>query len=206
MTEGHRIASDVAFTPGVKAIQARKGSRGTYARMESQGGWATAITDELAEFIAAQTSVFLATANAQGQPYIQHRGGPPGFLRVVDAHTIAFADLRGNRQLISRGNLAGNDRVALILMDYPRRSRLKLIGHARVVARDEASPAVLAALDPKLAQRAERIVVIDVVGFDWNCPQHITPRFTEAEVEAYVAPLHARIAELEARLTKADSP
>lgn len=191
------------FTPSVRDQQAS-----TYGAAQELGDDAPpdALGEVEAEFIASRDSFYVASVGETGWPYVQHRGGPPGFLRVVDAHMIAFADLRGNRQLISRGNLAGNDRVALILMDYPRRSRLKLIGHARVVARDEASPAVLAALDSKLAQRAERIVVIDVVGFDWNCPQHITPRFTEAEVEAYVAPLRARIAELEARLTKADSP
>jgi predicted pyridoxine 5'-phosphate oxidase superfamily flavin-nucleotide-binding protein len=128
MTEERTMASDVAFTPTVKAIQSRKGSRGAYARMESQGGWATAITEELAAFIAAQTSIFLATANAQGQPYIQHRGGPPGFLQVFDEHTIGFADFNGNRQYISSGNLAENPKAHLFLIDYSTATH-QVVGH-----------------------------------------------------------------------------
>lgn len=152
------------------------------------------------EFIAARDSFFLATVNRDGWPYIQHRGGPAGFLRTPDAQTVAFADLRGNRQLLSTGNVAANDRVALFLIDYPARQRLKLIGHARVVD---------AEADPELAARVavdgmrgkvERVFVIDVVSHDWNCPSGITPRFTAAEVDEAVAPLRARLAELEAQL------
>src|SRR5512135_285086 len=140
-----RVASDVAFTPSVKVIQSRKGSRDAYARMESKGGWATTITPDLAAFIAAQTSVFLGTASADGQPYIQHRGGPRGFVRVLDDKTIAFADFRGNRQFITRGNLAENPRAHLFLIDYFRRQRVKIWGKARVVEND---PPLLADLMP----------------------------------------------------------
>src|SRR5882724_5552196 len=139
-------SSDVAFTPTIKAVQARKGSRHGYEKMEERGSWETVITPDLADFIAAQTSVFLATANAEGQPYIQHRGGPPGFLRVLDAKTLAFADFRGNRQFITLGNLAENAKAYLFLIDYARRQRVKIWGEARVVADD---PALLAELRPK---------------------------------------------------------
>jgi predicted pyridoxine 5'-phosphate oxidase superfamily flavin-nucleotide-binding protein len=136
MTMSH--PSDVAFTPSVKAVQERKGSRPAYARIEQRGGWQSRITPDLAQFIAAQTSVFLATANADGQPYIQHRGGPPGFLRVVDEKTIAFADFAGNRQYITQGNLADNPKVHLFLIDYAHRQRVKIWGEARVVEGDSA--------------------------------------------------------------------
>ena len=193
-----QIASDVAFTPSVKAIQSRKGSRATYARMEGNGGWATKITPDLAAFIAGQTSVFLATANAAGQPYIQHRGGPPGFLRVLDDKTIAFADFRGNRQYISLGNLAENPRVHLFLIDYATRSRVKIWGTARVVADDAA---LLAALTPAGYQaRPEQAIVIDVVAWDANCPQHIPQRLEASDVARALAERDERIAALEAEL------
>ena len=153
MTKNPLIASDIAFTPAVKAIQARKGSRAAYARMEGGQGWSTAITPELAAFIAAQTSVFLGTANAAGQPYIQHRGGPPGFLRVRDERTIAFADLRGNRQFITQGNLAENPKAHLFLIDYATQQRIKLWGEARVV---EGDAALLADLLPGRRQVPRR--------------------------------------------------
>jgi predicted pyridoxine 5'-phosphate oxidase superfamily flavin-nucleotide-binding protein len=129
-------ASDVAFTPSVKAVQSRKGSRRAYEHMEQGGSWETRITPDLARFIAAQTSVFLASANAEGQPYIQHRGGPPGFLRVIDEETIAFVDFAGNRQYITQGNLADNPRAYLFLIDYAHRRRVKIWGEARVVEGD----------------------------------------------------------------------
>ena len=159
-----------------------------------------------AAFIAECDSFYLATVSETGWPYIQHRGGPEGFLRVLDAHTLAFADLKGNRQLLSTGNLAGgNDRAALFLMDYPQRTRLKIMGHARVLdARAEPELAAQVAPDATLLARTERVLVVDVVSFDWNCPQYITPRFTAEEVETHVAaPLRARIAALEARLRAA---
>src|SRR3954471_2637193 len=143
MHTNSNIASDIAFTSTVKAIQARKGSRHAYSRMETGGGWQTTITPDLAAFISAQNSVFLATVNAEGQPYIQHRGGPPGFLHVMDEHTIAFADFRGNRQYITQGNLAENPKAHLFMIDYAQRQRVKVWGTARVVEDDADSMAKL---------------------------------------------------------------
>ncbi|MCB9562879.1 MAG: pyridoxamine 5'-phosphate oxidase family protein [Kofleriaceae bacterium] len=194
-----RPPSDVAFTPSVKAAQERMGSRRAYAAMEAGDGWATTITDDLARFVAAQTSVFLATANLDGQPYIQHRGGPPGFLHVLDERTLGFADLRGNRQYISVGNLADNPRVHLFLIDYAHRRRVKIWGHATVVVDDAA---LLARLTPAGA-RAERAIRIAVTAWDANCPQHIPRRLDAADVEAALARRDARIAELEAQLAAA---
>jgi predicted pyridoxine 5'-phosphate oxidase superfamily flavin-nucleotide-binding protein len=192
------FASDVAFTPAVKAIQARKGSRRAYERMEQAGSWETAITPELAAFIAAQTSVYLATANAAGQPYIQHRGGPAGFLRVVDEHTIAFADFVGNRQFITTGNLGENPRAHLFLMDYAHRQRIKIWGTARIV---EGDAGLLASLMPAgYKARGEQAIVFTVAAWDSNCPQHIPQRFEAAEVAALVAERDRRISELEAEL------
>jgi len=197
------IPSDVAFTASVKAQQAKHGSRRAYARMEDGDGWATTITDELAEFVGAQTSVFLATANAAGQPYIQHRGGPPGFLRVVDEHTLGFADLRGNRQFISLGNLDENPRVHLFLIDYATRRRVKIWGEATVVDDD---PALLARLAADLpGARPERAILIRVVAWDANCPQHIPQRFEAADVAAALATRDARIAELEAEVRRLEA-
>jgi uncharacterized protein len=191
-------ASDVAFSPSVKAVQTRRGSRAGYARMEEKGGWSDRITPELAAFIAARDSFYLGTASADGQPYIQHRGGPKGFLRVLDERTLGLADYRGNRQYITTGNLAENDRVFLFLMDYANRRRVKIWGRARVVEDD---PALLARLMPAdAAARPEQAILISLEAWDVNCPQHITRRFTEADVEQVVAPLRRRIAELEARL------
>ncbi len=198
------IPSDIAFTPGVKAIQSRKGSRHAYARVEQGSGWATRITPELAAFIAAQTSVFLATANASGQPYIQHRGGPPGFLHVLGDRTIAFADFRGNRQFISSGNLAENPKAHLFLIDYATRQRIKLWGTARVVEDDAALVARLMPAGYKA--QAEQAIVFDVATWDANCPQHIPQRFEQADVAAVLEERDRRIAELEtqiARLTSA---
>lgn len=172
-----RVSSDVAFTPSVKAVQTRLGSRAAYARMEDAGGWETAITDEVAAFIAQQDSFFLATANADGQPYIQHRGGPKGFLRVRDAHTLAFADYRGNRQYISIGNLAENAKVHLFLIDYVHQQRVKIWGEAKVIEDD---PDLTRALMPEgYDARPERAIVIHVTAWDVNCPQHI-PRRVDA--------------------------
>ena len=207
MTEARKSPSDIAFTASVKAIQSRRGSRSTYARMESGAGWATAITPDLADFIASQTSVFLATANATGQPYIQHRGGPPGFLQVLDEKTIAFADFRGNRQFISAGNLAENPKAHLFLIDYPTRQSIKLWGTARVVEDD---PALIARLmPPDYKAQGEQAVLFQVEAWDANCPQHIPQRFDAADVERALAKRDRRIAELEAeiaRLNRADRP
>lgn len=203
MTRQTLVPSDVAFTPAVKAIQARNGSRGAYARMEEGEGWETTLTPEVAAFIAAQTSVFLGTANAAGQPYIQHRGGPAGFLRVLDERTIGFADLRGNRQFITLGNLAENPRAHLFLIDYAQRRRVKIWGEARVV---EDQPALLEKLVPASEKsRAERAIMFSVAAWDANCPKHIPQRFEAADVARALEERDRRIAELEkelARLTR----
>ena len=203
MTEGRRIASDIAFTPGVKAIQSRKGSRGAYARMESQGGWATVITEELAEFIAQQTSVFLATANNQGQPYIQHRGGPPGFLQVLDERTIGFADFNGNQQFISSGNLAENPKAHLFLIDYATRQRIKLWGTARVVEDDRALIERLMPANYKV--KSEQAMLFFVDAWDANCPQHIPQRLEADDVAKALQSRDLRITELEAEIRRLKS-
>jgi hypothetical protein len=159
-----------------------------------------ALTEDETSFIEARDSFYMATVTETGWPYLQHRGGQPGFLRVLNPATLAFADYKGNRQLISTGNLAANDRVSLFLMDYPQRTRLKILGHARVEDARQHPDLVAQLAEPELQRKVERVFLIDVVSFDWNCPQYITPRFTESEVKAAVAPLQQRIAELEAAL------
>lgn len=201
-------SSDVAFTPAVKAAQRARGSRAAYARMEDRGGWATEIDAGLAAFIAEQTSCFLGTASAAGQPYIQHRGGPPGFLRVLDPRTLALPDLRGNRQYISVGNLAENPRVHLFLIDYARRRRIKIWGTAEVVAPADAPPAALAPLGDEAGAPApvvEQVLLIRVAAWDANCPQHIPQLLPAAAVAAALAARDARIAELEAQLARLGS-
>jgi predicted pyridoxine 5'-phosphate oxidase superfamily flavin-nucleotide-binding protein len=187
--------SDVAFTPTVKAIQAREGSRRAYARMEEGEGWETTITADIAAFIAEQTSVFLGTANAAGQPYIQHRGGPAGFLHVLDDKTIAFADVRGNRQFITLGNLAQNPMAHLFLIDYAHRQRVKIWGQARVVEDDSALLEKL--MPPNEKSRCERVILFSVTAWDANCPQHIPQRFEAADVARTLNERDRRIAELE---------
>jgi predicted pyridoxine 5'-phosphate oxidase superfamily flavin-nucleotide-binding protein len=194
-----KYASDIAFTRAVKAIQTAHGSRANYARMEQRGGWSTELDASIAEFIAAQRSCFLATANAAGQPYIQHRGGPPGFMRVIDPKTIAFADFRGNRQYISVGNLTENPKVHLFLIDYATQSRVKIWGEARVVD-DPDFVQSLAPLDYEAVP--ERAVVIDVRAWDANCSQHIPQRFEAEDVARILSERDAKIAELEERLKK----
>jgi hypothetical protein len=192
-------SSDVAFTPTVKAIQARKGSRDGYTAMERRGGWRTTITPDLAAFIGAQVSVFLASANAAGQPYIQHRGGPAGFLHVLDERTIAFADFAGNRQYITSGNLAENAKAHLFLIDYMHRQRVKIWGEARVVD----DPDLLARLMPQgYKARGEQVLVFTVTAWDSNCNQHIPQRFEAADVAAALALRDQRIAELEAEVER----
>jgi predicted pyridoxine 5'-phosphate oxidase superfamily flavin-nucleotide-binding protein len=200
-----RYTSDVGFTPTVKAIQARKGSRASYVRMEEGGSWQTTITPDLAGFIAAQTSVFLGTASADGQPYIQHRGGPAGFLHVLDDKTIAFADFAGNRQFISQGNLAENPKAYLFLIDYAHRRRIKIWGEAKVI---EGDADLMARLMPQgYRARPEQVIIFTVAAWDMNCPQHIPQRFEAADVAAALAEKDKviveqvkRIAELEAAL------
>jgi len=193
-----RFSSDVAFTPTVKAIQARKGSRRTYAQVEEHGGFETEITDDLATFIAAQTSVFLATANAAGQPYIQHRGGPAGFIRILDRNTLALADFSGNRQYITMGNLADNPKAYLFLIDYMHRRRVKIWGEARVIEDD---PELLRRLMPEgYRARPEQAIVFKVSAWNVNCPQHIPQRFEAADVAAALAAREEKIAALEAEV------
>lgn len=193
-------ASDVAFTDTVKAIQGRKGSRASYERMERQGSWEQSITLDLKAEIEAQTSVFLATANAQGQPYIQHRGGPAGFLKVLDDHTIGLADFAGNRQYITQGNLEENPKAHLFLIDYANQRRIKIWGTARVVEGDEA---LLRRLMPAgYRARPEQVILFRVTAWDVNCPQHIPQRFEAAEVRAAIETRDQRIATLEAEVER----
>ena len=152
-------------------------------------------------------SFYMATTNSDGWPYLQHRGGPAGFLRVLGPHQLGFADLKGNRQMLTTGNLDGDERVALFLMDYPNRERLRILGHAKVLdAREHPALADQLTPTPEMRSKIERLFLIEVVSFDWNCPQYITPRFTEAEVETHIAPFKARIAELETQLSIVSSP
>lgn len=190
-----QYSSDIAFTPAVKAIQSRKGSRHAYSRMEEGGSWATQITPEIKDFIEAQTSIFMATTNAQGQAYIQHRGGPAGFLHVIDASTIALADFVGNRQYISSGNLAENDKAHLFLIDYVNRQRVKIWGTAKVVEGDEALEASLMPVDYKA--RVEHVIVFKVAAWDANCPKHIPQRFEATDVQQALAERDQRIEALE---------
>lgn len=196
----HIYPSDVAFTPTVKAIQSRKGSRHAYARMELGAGWQTEITPELAAFIAEQTSIYLATANANGQPYIQHRGGPAGFLHLLDAHRIAFVDFAGNRQYISSGNLAENPKAHLFLMDYAHQQRIKMWGEAQVVEGDAALTQQLMPSDYKA--RAEQIIIFTVNAWDANCPQHIPVRLEAKDVQRALDERDERIRVLEAEIAR----
>jgi predicted pyridoxine 5'-phosphate oxidase superfamily flavin-nucleotide-binding protein len=192
--------SDIAFSTSVKGVQSRKGSRQGYGRMEERGSWETRITPDLASFIAAQTSIFLATANADGQPYIQHRGGPPGFIKVLDDKTIGFADFAGNRQYITQGNLADNPKAQILLIDYERRQRIKIWGEARVV---EGDTELLAKLTPDgYRARPEQVILFTVFAWDVNCSQHIPQRFEAADVAAALAECDNRIKTLEAEIRR----
>ncbi len=198
MSDTHTFSSDVAFTPAVKAIQARKGSRNAYARVEQHGGWRTEIDEDLSAFLAAQDSMFLATASADGQPYIQHRGGPKGFIKVLDKNTLAFADYSGNRQYITQGNLSENPKANIFVMDYAHRRRVKIWGEARVVDDD---PALTKSLMPQgYKARPEQVILFRVSAWDTNCPQHIPQKFDAADVAAALASRDARIAEPDAEL------
>ncbi len=194
---GHRFA-ELAFTPAVKVVQQELGSRANYEKFEGGEPVNDRLGQSEAAFVAARDSLYMATIGETGWPYVQHRGGPPGFVKVLDERTIGFADFRGNRQYVSVGNLRGDDRVSLFLMDYAAKRRLKLLGHARAVTA-ETDPQLMERLAlPDYRARVERGIVIRIAAFDWNCPQHITPRYTRPEVEEIVAGLTARIAELEA--------
>lgn len=190
--------SDVAFTPTVKAIQSNKGSRSSYARMEASGSWETTVTPELEAFLAELDMFYLGTANAEGQPYIQYRGGSPGFLKVVDEKTLGFADFAGNRQYITLGNLSENPKAFIFLIDYARSSRIKLWGTASVVEDD---PALLDRLrDPSYPGKVERAILFEIEAWDVNCPQHIHKRFSQMQIAPVIEQLQGRIAELEADL------
>jgi hypothetical protein len=195
MSDVHTISSDVAFTPAVKAIQTRKGSREGYAQRD---GFRTAIDENLAGFLANINSFYLATASADGQPYIQHRGGPKGFIKILDKTTIAFADYAGNRQYITQGNLTENPNAYIFVMDYAHRRRVKLWGEARIVEDD---PALTRSLMPQgYRARPEQVIVFKIEAWDTNCPQHIPQKFDAADVAAALASRDERIAELEAEL------
>lgn len=188
-------------TPAVRAAQERDGSRAGYARFDDDLAF-DGLTARETDFIAARDSFYMASVSETGWPYIQHRGGPAGFLKVLGPKTVAFADFRGNRQYITLGNIAGENRVNLFLMDYTRRARLKIFGRARVVDLGTDPDLAQALILPDYKAVPEQAFVIDVAGFDWNCPQHITPRFSIEEVTTAVQPLRDRIAQLEAKLAQ----
>lgn len=193
-----RYPSDVAFTESVKAMQSLKGSRRAYSQMEQAGGWETEISDELKVFIETQISVFLATANAQGQPYIQHRGGPPGFLQVLDKKTIGFVDFSGNRQFVSSGNLLENPQCHLFLINYANKQRVKIWGEARLVQGDEQLVAKL--MPPRYKANAEQVILLTVCAWDANCPQHIPQRYDAADIEKAIAWRDRKIQALETEI------
>jgi predicted pyridoxine 5'-phosphate oxidase superfamily flavin-nucleotide-binding protein len=198
MSDVRTLSSDVAFTSTVKAIQARKGSREAYAQVEQRGGWRTEIDENLSAFLSQTSSIYFATASADGQPYIQHRGGPKGFIKVLDKNTIAFADYSGNRQYITQGNLSENPKAHIFVMDYAHRRRVKIWGEARVVDDD---PALLKSLMPVgYKARPEQVILFKISAWDTNCPQHIPQKFDAADVATALASRDARIAKLEAEL------
>jgi predicted pyridoxine 5'-phosphate oxidase superfamily flavin-nucleotide-binding protein len=197
MSDSQIFASDVAFSPAVKQIQTRKGSREHYSHQEERG-WRTEVDDNLAAFLAEANSFYLATASADGQPYIQHRGGPKGFLKVLDKHTLAFADFAGNRQYITQGNLSENPKAYIFVMDYAHRRRVKIWGEARVA---EGDSALVQSMMPKgYRARGEQVILFTISAWDTNCPQHIPQKFDAADVAAALVARDARIAELEAEL------
>jgi uncharacterized protein len=192
---GHKFA-EIAFTPTVKMEQERSGSRRSYARLEEGDAHHDRLSSREAAFIAERDSFYMATVSETGWPYIQHRGGPAGFVHILDHKTIGFADFAGNRQYVSVGNLQSDGRVSLFFMDYPNQTRLKLLGHARLIEVDDTK--LLERLQvPDYGPRIERGMVVTIEGYDWNCPQHITPRFTQAQVLSMIAPLRDRVVELE---------
>lgn len=198
------IPSDVAFTPAVKSIQEQKGSRQSYARMEQSHGWQTSVTPELAGFLADLDMFYLGTANAAGQPYIQYRGGSPGLLKVIDEHTLGFADFGGNRQYVTLGNLSENPQAFIFLMDYANSQRVKLWGTARVVEND---PDLIERLrDPEYPGKVERAILFTIAAWDVNCRQHIHKRFSQRQVAPVIEKLQQRVRELEAQLAKRPSP
>ncbi len=197
----HKFA-ELAFTDAVRQVQEEQGSRRAYTQMdEGDQDYNHLISENEAAFIESRDSFYMATISETGWPYIQHRGGAPGFVKVLNERQLGFLDYRGNRQYVTVGNLRGSDRVSLFFMDYARKGRLKLLGRAKVIATEEAAALGLSIQEGYRA-RAERAVVIDIAGFDWNCPQHITERFTLEELRPSIEAMQARIAELEAQLAK----
>jgi len=200
MSQTHTYPSDVAFSPAVKAIQTRKGSREAYAHVEETRGWRTEVDDNLASFLSETTSFYLSTASADGQPYIQHRGGPKGFIKVLDKNTLAFADFAGNQQFITQGNLSENNKAHIFIMDYAHRRRVKIWGEAKIVEDD---PALTRSLMPQgYRARPEQVIMFEIKAWDTNCPQHIPQKFDAADVAAALASRDTRIAELEAELAR----
>jgi uncharacterized protein len=203
MAETHSsqtYSSDVAFTPTVKAIQTKKGSREAYARVEQNGGWRTEIDERLAGQLAETNSFYMATATKDGQPYIQHRGGPKGFVKVLDKHTIAFADYAGNQQYLTQGNLSENPQAHIFIMDYAHRRRVKIWGEARIVGDD---PALLESLMPRgYRARPEQVILFKIAAWDTNCPQHIPQKFDADVVAQVMKEAGAKIAALEAEVAK----
>jgi uncharacterized protein len=195
-----QYSSDIAFTPSVKAIQTAKGSRYNYERMELGGGWETAVTPDLESFLADLDMFYLGTANADGQPYIQYRGGSPGFLKVVDKKTLGFADFGGNRQYITLGNVSENPKAFIFLMDYARSRRVKLWGTLRIVEEDAELLEQLR--DRSYPGKVERAILFQIEAWDINCPQHIHKRFTQKQIAPVIEQLQARIADLEAKLAE----
>ncbi len=195
-----KYISDIAFTPSVKQWQEKLGSRKSYERMAVNRDWQQKITPDFEAFIAQRDSFYLATSNSEGQPYIQHRGGPKGFLKVIDKETLGFADYSGNRQYITAGNLDENQKVHLFLMDYLNRTRIKVWGEAQVIEGD--AELLYSLSNPDYQAKPERVILIKLKAWDVNCPQHITPRYTQEDIQPYIDQLQKRIEELEAKLEK----
>ena len=195
-----KYTSDIAFTSSVKAVQKKYHSRSSYARMEEMGGWKSEISPQLENFLHIMDSFYISTANSDGQPYVQHRGGPRGFLKVLDHKTLAFADFSGNRQYISTGNLSENDKAFIFLMDYPNKRRIKIWGKAKVIFDDKELFSSLS--DPSYNGKVERAIIFTVEAWDSNCPQHIKQRFTQEDILEITDPLNKRIQELEDILQK----
>ena len=197
-----KYTSDIAFTEAVKQVQQRLGSRKNYSRMEQYGGWQSSVTPDLEAYLAERDSIYLATASADGQPYIQHRGGAKGFLKVLDNKTLGFADFSGNKQYISMGNLSENNKAYIFAMDYVSRSRIKIWGTARFEENDSALLKMLET--PGYRGKVERALIFDIEAWDANCPQHIIPRYTEDQVKIIMTPLLTKIKELESKLAQSD--
>ncbi len=201
-----RAFSEIAFTDSVKSMQTRYGSRQAYSKFDLAEDRRDRLSDYEIEFLAERDSFYMATVGENGWPYVQHRGGPKGFLKVLNDKTIGFADFRGNKQYISVGNLSADDRVSLFIMDYPNRQRLKLWARAKIIHQDENAKLVAQLVVPGYEARVERGIVLTIEAVDWNCPQHITPRYSKAEVDGLIAPLLAEIQALKAQIASTITP